>query len=139
MEMAFEPPMRIPCALRSYTRATRAEAVGDALGALVADLDRRHPGFPFRIVDEQDRLWTNMRVFVNGVGVADLAQRCGRATTWPSSKPPAAVDSRRRPASLSRRVARRGAPIPPFGSARPVGPSSGWTAPGHHLWRCLYQ
>ena len=64
----------IPSALRSYTAATRVEAVGDTLGALLADLDRRHPGIRFRVVDEQDRLRPHMRVFINGRAIHDLAQ-----------------------------------------------------------------
>ncbi len=62
----------IPGALRSYTRESQVEAVGDTLDALFADLDRRYPGLRFRVVDEQNQLRPNMRVFVNGVGVRDL-------------------------------------------------------------------
>ena len=64
----------IPGALRSYTRESQVEAVGDTLGELLADLDRRHPGLRFRIVDEQNRMRPNMRIFVNGIGVRDLQQ-----------------------------------------------------------------
>jgi molybdopterin converting factor small subunit len=64
----------IPGALRSYTRSAQVEAGGDTLGALLADLDRRYPGLRFRMVDEQDRLRPNMRVFVNGRAILDLAQ-----------------------------------------------------------------
>lgn len=63
----------IPTALRSYTQAARVEAEGDTLLALFADLDRRYPGLRFRVVDEQSRLRPNMRLFVNGLGVRDLA------------------------------------------------------------------
>ena len=62
----------IPGALRSYTRASHVDAVGDTLAVLFLDLDRRYPGLRFRVVDEQDRLRPNMRVFVNGLGVRDL-------------------------------------------------------------------
>ncbi len=62
----------IPGALRSYTRASQVEAVGDTLAALFEDLDSRYPGLRFRVVDEQQRLRPNMRVFVNGVGVREL-------------------------------------------------------------------
>ncbi len=64
----------VPGALRSYTGASRVEASGDTLAALFADLERRHPGLRFRVVDEQDRLRANMRVFVNGRCVRDLGQ-----------------------------------------------------------------
>jgi len=63
----------IPGALRSYTRESHVDAVGDTLDALFTDLDRRYPGLRFRVVDEQRQLRPNMRVFVNGVGVRDLA------------------------------------------------------------------
>ena len=62
----------IPGALRSYTRESQVEAVGDTLDELFADLDRRYPGLRFRVVDEQNQLRPNMRVFVNGVGVRAL-------------------------------------------------------------------
>ena len=62
----------IPGALRSYTRESHVEAVGDTLDELFADLDRRYPGLRFRVVDEQNRLRPNMRIFVNGSGVREL-------------------------------------------------------------------
>ena len=62
----------VPSALRSYTGASSVEAAGDTLLALFADLDRCYPGLRFRVVDEQQQLRPNMRVFVNGLGVRDL-------------------------------------------------------------------
>ena len=63
----------IPSSLRSYTKLARAEAAGATLGEILADLDRQFPGLRFRMVDEQDRLRPNMRVFVNGLATFDLA------------------------------------------------------------------
>ena len=63
----------MPGALRSYTRASQVEAVGGTLAALFDDLDRRYPGLRFRVVDEQNLLRPNMRIFVNGLGVRDLS------------------------------------------------------------------
>jgi len=63
----------IPGALHSYTRTSTVQAEGGTLAALFADLDRRYPGLRFRVVDEQGQLRPNMRVFVNGLGVRDLA------------------------------------------------------------------
>ena len=63
----------IPGALHSYTRASPVQAEGATLAALLADLDRRYPGLRFRVVDEQQQLRPNMRIFVNGLGVRDLA------------------------------------------------------------------
>lgn len=62
----------IPGALRSYTRESRVEALGQTLDELFADLDRRYPGLRFRVVDEQGLLRANMRIFVNGIGVRDM-------------------------------------------------------------------
>ena len=62
----------IPGALRSYTRESHVEAVGETLDGLFADLDRRYPGLRFRVVDEQGQFRPNMRVFVNGCGVREL-------------------------------------------------------------------
>lgn len=64
----------IPSALQSYTKAVRVQADGATLDALFEDLERRYPGLRFRVVDEQNLLRANMRLFVNGVGVRDLAQ-----------------------------------------------------------------
>jgi molybdopterin converting factor small subunit len=63
----------IPTSLQSYTRASRVDAEGATLAELLTDLERRHPGLRFRMVDEQDRLRPNMRVFVNGKAIHDLA------------------------------------------------------------------
>ena len=63
----------VPSALRSYTDAPQVEAAGGTLLALFADLDQRYPGLRFRVVDEQQQLRPNMRIFVNGLGVRDLA------------------------------------------------------------------
>ena len=62
----------IPGALRSYTRQSQVEAVGCTLGELFENLDRRYPGLRFRVVDEQNLLRPNMRIFVNGIGVREL-------------------------------------------------------------------
>jgi sulfur-carrier protein len=67
----------IPGALRSYTRASEVKAAGASLDELFTDLDRRYPGFRFRVVDEQGQLRPNMRLFVNGRGERDLAHALG--------------------------------------------------------------
>ena len=64
----------IPGALRSYTRESHVEAIGSTLDALFTDLDRQFPGLRFRVVDEQNQLRPNMRLFVDGQGVRDLQQ-----------------------------------------------------------------
>ncbi len=66
--------VRIPSPLHSYTGAPVVEATGATLDALLRDLDRRHPGIRFRMIDEQDRVRPHIRVFVNGAQVHDLAR-----------------------------------------------------------------
>ena len=62
----------IPAALKSYTRESQVEAAGATLDEMFTHLDRRYPGLRFRVVDEQNLLRPNMRIFVNGIGVRDL-------------------------------------------------------------------
>lgn len=65
----------IPTPLLSYTKVREVEAVGASIAELLADLDRRYPGFRFRVIDEQDRMRPHMRFFVNGEQVFDLGRR----------------------------------------------------------------
>jgi molybdopterin converting factor small subunit len=68
--------VRIPSPLHSYTAgASEVAAAGATLGELLADLDRQYPGLRFRIVDEQERLRTHIRVFVDG----GLEKQLGRS------------------------------------------------------------
>ena len=55
----------IPSQLIAYTDgATRVEAAGGTVGAVLADLDRCYPGLKFRVVDEQDRIRRHVRIFI---------------------------------------------------------------------------
>jgi molybdopterin synthase sulfur carrier subunit len=55
----------IPSQLTAYTAgATRVQAAGATVDAVLVDLDRQFPGLRFRVVDEQDRIRKHMRVFV---------------------------------------------------------------------------
>jgi molybdopterin converting factor small subunit len=65
----------IPSPLHHYTGAAEVEAEGSTLDEVLRDLDRRHPGLRFRIVDEQDRMRPHVRFFVDGDQVFDLGQR----------------------------------------------------------------
>ena len=68
--------VRIPTPLRSYTgEAKVVEADGATLDEVLRDLDRRYPGLRFRVVDEQNRLRTHMKVFVGQESVRDLDSR----------------------------------------------------------------
>jgi MoaD family protein len=64
----------IPTPLRSYTGNEKwVEAGGATVADLLEDLDERFPGMRFRVVDEQGRLRTHMKVFVNQESVRDLS------------------------------------------------------------------
>ena len=64
--------VRIATPLLSYTGAREVEAQGATVGELLDDLERRHPGLRFRMVDEQNRIRPHMRVFVNREAVRGL-------------------------------------------------------------------
>jgi molybdopterin synthase sulfur carrier subunit len=56
----------VPSPLRSYTeKKDEVEAEGATLGQLLLELDRRYPGFRFRIIDEQDAIRPHIKIFVN--------------------------------------------------------------------------
>lgn len=56
----------IPTPLRSYTQGrSEVQADGTTLAELLRDLDRRHPGIRFRMIDEQDQVRRHMRIFIN--------------------------------------------------------------------------
>ena len=59
--------------LRAYTGSDTAELDAGTLAAALDELERRHPGLRFRIVDEQDRIRQHIAVFLNKQQVHDLA------------------------------------------------------------------
>jgi molybdopterin converting factor small subunit len=68
--------VRIPSPLFSYTGGKAdVDASGATLEEVLADLDRRHPGFRFRIVDEQGRIRSTILIYVDGAKAADLRPR----------------------------------------------------------------
>lgn len=65
--------VRIPSVLRSYTGgASRVEVDGATVTDLLSGLDDAFPGLRFRVVDEQGRLRTHMKVFVGDESVRDI-------------------------------------------------------------------
>ena len=65
----------VPTHLRSYTHGeSEVDAAGATLGDALADLDARHPGIRFRIIDEQDRVRPHIKIFVGAEVAAGLAQ-----------------------------------------------------------------
>jgi molybdopterin converting factor small subunit len=66
--------VRIPSPLRSYTdQKAWVEGDGDTVDELLRDLDRQFPGMRFRVVDEQGRLRTHMKIWINQDAVRDLS------------------------------------------------------------------
>jgi len=59
--------------LHAYTDGrSEVEAKGKSVRAVLDDLETRHPGIRFRIVDEQDRIRPHVRIFVGQAPAADL-------------------------------------------------------------------
>jgi len=64
----------VPGQLRGYTGgASEVEAEGATLGEVLWDLDRRYPGFRFRVIDEQDRVRRHILLWVGGEREENLA------------------------------------------------------------------
>lgn len=65
----------IPSQLIAYTDgASRVQAAGATVDAVMDDLDRRFTGLRFRVVDEQGRIRKHMRIYVGQDRVFDLAR-----------------------------------------------------------------
>jgi molybdopterin synthase sulfur carrier subunit len=65
--------VRIPTPLRKYTGGAEAvSADGATVGALVADLDKKHPGIKDRICDESGAVRRFVNIFVNGEDIRFL-------------------------------------------------------------------
>ena len=73
--------VRLPGALRDATGGkTKIETSAGTLGEVIADLERRHPGFRARVLDDRGRLRTYVNVYV---GDEDARTRGGLAATVP--------------------------------------------------------
>ena len=67
--------------LLDYTGGrSEVEAHGRTVAAVLADLERRHPGIRFRIVDEQGHIRTHMRLFLDQDPVRELSRAVGSAS-----------------------------------------------------------
>ena len=74
--------VRVASPLRSYTGGVATvTADGTTVSELLADLDRRHPGMRFRMIDEQDRIRPHIRLFVNTTAVDSLGMPVRRGDT----------------------------------------------------------
>lgn len=57
--------VRLPGALRDATGGqTKVEAHGRTLADVIADVERRHPGFRGRIIDETGRLRSYVNIYI---------------------------------------------------------------------------
>ena len=57
--------VRLPGALRDATGgSTKIEANGRTLADVITDIDRRHPGFRSRVLDEGGRIRTYVNVYI---------------------------------------------------------------------------
>lgn len=66
--------MRIPTPLRSYTEQQAVvEGAGTTVDEVLRDLDVRHPGMRFRMVDEQNNVRKHMKIWVNENACHDLS------------------------------------------------------------------
>lgn len=73
--------VRLPGALRDAAGgANKLTAQGRNLDEVLADIERRHPGFRARVVDEAGRLRTYVNVYI---GDADARERGGLAAPVP--------------------------------------------------------
>lgn len=74
----------VPTQLRGYTGgAAEVDAEGATLDGVLDDLDRRYPGFRFRVIDEQRRVRPHILLFVGEEREEDLTAPipAGKAVT----------------------------------------------------------
>ena len=66
--------VRLPGLLDSYTGGQREHEVeGRTVADALSALEERFPGIRFRLIDEQERVRTHIRIFVGPDSVADLS------------------------------------------------------------------
>ena len=67
--------VKVPTPLRKFTAGSEAvEGAGDTVGALVDDLEQRHPGIRERICDDQGKVRRFVNLYVNGDDIRFLQQ-----------------------------------------------------------------
>jgi sulfur-carrier protein len=73
--------VRLPGALRDATGGrTKIEASGGTLADVIADIDRRHPGFSDRVLDAGGKLRTYVNVYI---GEDDARSKGGTSAAIP--------------------------------------------------------
>lgn len=69
--------VRIPGLLRSYTKGAETVVLdlrgpAPTLADALAEIDRRFPGFKFRLIDEQGAIRPHIKIFLDGELARDL-------------------------------------------------------------------
>jgi molybdopterin converting factor small subunit len=73
--------VRLPGALRDATGGeTNLRATGDTLRDVIADIDRRHPGFAARVLDDRGAIRSYVNVYI---GEDDARGRGGAGANVP--------------------------------------------------------
>jgi molybdopterin converting factor small subunit len=73
--------VRLPGALRDATGGqAKLEASGRTLADVIGDIERRHPGFQGRVLDDSGRIRTYVNVYI---GADDARTRGGAAASVP--------------------------------------------------------
>jgi sulfur-carrier protein len=73
--------VRLPGALRDATGGqTKIEATGRTLADVIGDIERRHPGFAGRVLDDDGRIRTYVNVYI---GENDARERGGTEAVVP--------------------------------------------------------
>jgi molybdopterin converting factor small subunit len=79
--MQMSVTVRLPSVMRDVTGGlTSLAAAGRTLDEVLADVERRHPGFRSRVVDDAGALRTHVNVYI---GEDDARTRGGLAATVP--------------------------------------------------------
>ena len=67
--------VKVPTPLRKFTAGSESiEGAGNTVGALVDDLEQRHPGIRERICDDQGKVRRFVNLYVNGEDIRFLRQ-----------------------------------------------------------------
>ena len=59
--------------LRAYTGGAETDVEAPTVSALLDELERRHPGLKFRIIDEHDQIREHIVIFQNAEQVRELS------------------------------------------------------------------
>ena len=67
--------VRVPTPLRRFTAGVdEVAADGESVGAVIEDLERRHPGMRERLLDDKGELRRFVNIYLNGDDIRFLSQ-----------------------------------------------------------------